>query len=103
MLTCNIFLIFIQALGCIFYAICYLTHPFQDCGPLGILNGKIPPRPLDCTDQIPQNCDVLIERMLDVSYICHLLVLFFCIFSNALCRFVACSWILKLGPQPKNY
>jgi len=31
----------IWALGCIFYSICFLVHPFQEAGGLGILNAKI--------------------------------------------------------------
>lgn len=29
------------ALGCILYALCFLVHPFQDAGTLGILSAKI--------------------------------------------------------------
>ena len=31
----------IWALGCIFYTLCFLLHPFQDAGSLAILNAKL--------------------------------------------------------------
>lgn len=54
----------IWALGCIFYAICFLTHPFQDAGSLGILNAKIV---MPNNELIPNDMRVVITRMLDVD------------------------------------
>ena len=58
----------IWALGCIFYALCYLTHPFQDAGPLGILNAKMAPYPMEASC-IPETSNIMIQRMCDVSRI----------------------------------
>eukprot|EP01035_Chromulina_nebulosa_P020570 gene20570-26676_t len=54
----------IWALGCIFYALCFLSHPFQDAGSLGILNGltHIPNNP-----DIPDDARTFITRMLDID------------------------------------
>lgn len=52
----------IWALGCIFYAICFLSHPFQDCGGLGILNAKIT---IPKSSPIPPEAETLLMRMLD--------------------------------------
>ena len=57
----------IWALGCIYFALCYLIHPFQDCGPLGILNGKMAAIPVGGDDHVPDTSTVLIGRMLDVD------------------------------------
>jgi serine/threonine protein kinase len=52
----------IWALGCIFYSICFLSHPFQDCGSLGILNAKIN---IPKYTHIPPEAQTLLMRMLD--------------------------------------
>jgi hypothetical protein len=52
-----------QALGCILFALAYLTHPFQDAGSLGILNGKYT---IPKNTSLPEEIGVLITRMLDV-------------------------------------
>jgi hypothetical protein len=53
----------LKALGCILYALCYLLHPFQDMGSLGILSAKIkfPEAP------VAPEVQTLLMRMLDVS------------------------------------
>lgn len=56
----------IWALGCIYFALCYLIHPFQDAGALGILNGKLAPIPDSAVGHIPETSNILIQRMLDV-------------------------------------
>ena len=56
----------VWALGCIFYALCFLSHPFQDAGSLGILGAKIVMPP--ATAVSPES-RTLITRMLDVSFI----------------------------------
>ena len=61
----------IWALGCIFYALCYLIHPYQDAGPLGILSGKMTPFPTAASNHIPETANVLILRMCDVSMRYH--------------------------------
>jgi hypothetical protein len=52
----------LQALGCILYTLCFLLHPFQDAGSLGILSAKIkfPEAP------IAPEVKVVLMRMLDV-------------------------------------
>ena len=54
----------IWALGCIFYALCFLKHLFQDAGNLGISNGlsKMP----DNKD-VSADCRTLITRMFDLD------------------------------------
>ena len=54
----------IWALGCVLYALCFLSHPFQDAGTLGILNAKIN---FPASSSIPEDARTLILRMLDVS------------------------------------
>jgi serine/threonine protein kinase len=58
----------IWALGCILYAISFLSHPFQDAGSLVILSAKIS-MPNDST--IGDDAKTLITRMLDVSRHCN--------------------------------
>lgn len=58
----------IWALGCIYYALCFLTHPFQDAGSLGILGAKINMPP---SEQVSRESRSLITRMLDVSQHLH--------------------------------
>lgn len=53
----------IWALGCIFYALCFRTHPFGE-GSLAIVNGKYN-IPSDST--ISNDTKTVISRMLDVS------------------------------------
>lgn len=55
----------IWALGCIFYAMCFLTHPFQDQGSLGILGGnvKIP----NTNSQVGAEAQALLLKMLDLD------------------------------------
>ena len=55
----------IWALGCVLYAMCFLTHPFADGSSLGILNGKVT-FPAD-SPYDPSSVHALIMRMLDVS------------------------------------
>lgn len=65
----------IWALGCVFYALIFLTHPFQEAGNLGILGGvsNIP-----AASNVSADAVALIPRMLDVSYLtCILLSAFF--------------------------
>lgn len=54
----------IWALGCIFYALIYLLHPFQDAGSLGILSGKIN-YPANYT--VSEDAQIVLKRLLDVS------------------------------------
>eukprot|EP01038_Epipyxis_sp_PR26KG_P007941 gene7941-10775_t len=54
----------IWALGCILFALCYLVHPFQDAGSLGILSGKYN---FPKTSAIPEDAQTLIQRMLDID------------------------------------
>lgn len=54
-----------QALGCIFYALIFLRHPFQDAGNLGILSAKID---LTLPTNVSEDAKSLVGRMLDVSY-----------------------------------
>lgn len=58
----------VWALGCIFYALCFLKHPFQDVGPLGIIAGKytIPPAATVSSDAME-----FLRLMLDVSACSH--------------------------------
>lgn len=53
----------IWALGCILYALCFLIHPFQNAGSLGILSAKIQ---FPKVSPVSQDCHTLILRMLDV-------------------------------------
>jgi len=53
----------IWALGCIFYAICFLCHPFQDTGSLAIINGKFT---FPSTSSTDEDSKAMILRMLDV-------------------------------------
>lgn len=55
----------IWALGCIYFALCFLTHPFQDAGSLGILGAKIV---MPATDLVSWESRALIVRMLDVRF-----------------------------------
>jgi len=54
----------IWALGCIFYAINFLKHPFQDLGGLGILSCNIA-YPND--PPTPEESKILMKRMLDID------------------------------------
>jgi len=54
----------IWALGCILYALCFLSHPFQDAGSLGILSAKVV---IPKNGVVGEECHTLIMRMLDVS------------------------------------
>lgn len=56
-------------MGCIFFAVCYLIHPFQDAGALGILNHNMAPIPAAARRVIPEEFNVLIARMLDVRFL----------------------------------
>jgi hypothetical protein len=58
----NLLFITSQALGCILYTMCFLLHPFQDAGSLGILSAKIkfPEAP------IAPEVKLVLMRMLDV-------------------------------------
>lgn len=53
----------IWALGCIFFALCFLKHPFQDVGSLAILQAKytLPKEYTVSSDAIE-----FLQRMLDV-------------------------------------
>eukprot|EP00605_Chrysophyceae_sp_TOSAG23-4_P001989 GSChrysophyteH1.ASY1.ANO1.2203.1 assembled CDS len=53
----------IWALGCLLFCICFQRHPFQEAGPLGILNGVVmpPSGTLACDSRLA----ALIMRMLD--------------------------------------
>lgn len=54
----------IWALGCILYCLCFISHPFQDAGNLGILSAKLNfPR----TFAIPEEMNTLISRLLDLD------------------------------------
>jgi len=82
----------IWALGCIFYALCFLSHPFQDAGslvvvtdficvlivtellPKGILGAKVNiPK---SASHIPEDAKTILLRMLDVLAF-HFLYLYF--------------------------
>jgi len=54
----------IWALGCILYALCYLNHPFQNVGSLGILSAKLQ---FPAVSTVSPDTIILIQRMLDVS------------------------------------
>ena len=55
----------IWALGCIFYALCFISHPFQNAGTgLGILSAKII---IPEESSVGKDAHVLIHRMLDVT------------------------------------
>jgi serine/threonine protein kinase len=60
----------IWALGCILYALCFLVHPFQDAGSLGILSAKIQ---IPSHSSVHPDVHVILLRMLDVSLAYHLL------------------------------
>ena len=55
----------IWALGCIFFALCFLFHPFQDQGSLGILSGKV--KMLNTNRDIEDSQKDLLLRMLDLD------------------------------------
>jgi len=80
----------IWALGCIFYSLCFLRHPFQDQSSLAILAGKFQ---IPKSSPFPPEVDQLIFRMLDVR---HFLFLFVNLIRNF---FVNNSWIPKLALQ----
>ncbi len=76
----------IWALGCIYYTLCFLKHPFQDAGNLGILNENIQ---IPTSSYVSEASRTLISRMLDVSLVSsfflrcllfHLLILFLFLF-----------------------
>lgn len=54
----------IWALGCIFYALCFLSHPFQDAGSLGILAGRLK---MPNHFSVPEEARTLVTLMIDVS------------------------------------
>lgn len=54
----------IWALGCILYALCFLVHPFQNAGSLGILSAKIH---FPANSPFSEDTHQLILKMLDVS------------------------------------
>ncbi len=57
----------IWALGCLFYAIAFLKHPFQDVGSLGIIAGKYAiPKDSALTD----DAHAFLARMLEVTNVC---------------------------------
>jgi AP2-associated kinase len=54
----------VWALGCIFYALMFLKHPFQDKGNLAIMSGNyVIPNP----SPVPPDAIEYLKRMLDVS------------------------------------
>lgn len=53
----------IWALGCIFFALCFLRHPFQDVGSLAILQAKYS---LPSEHTVSSDAIELLHRMLDV-------------------------------------
>ena len=55
----------IWALGCILYAMCFLIHPFQDAGSLGVLNWS--PTLIPKNDAVKREFKVLIVRTLDMD------------------------------------
>eukprot|EP01034_Spumella_vulgaris_P021833 gene21833-27904_t len=54
----------IWALGCILYALCFLKHPIQDAGPLGILSAKIV---FPANSTFSADTHAFILKMLDVD------------------------------------
>ena len=98
----------IWALGCIFYALCFLTHPFQDAGSLGILGAKVN---MPATAAVSAESRTLITRMLDVSAAFSVLCPVssaLCPLSSALCPVSVLSglvWILvssRHSPSPSS-
>lgn len=63
----------IWALGCILYTLCYLNHPFQNAGSLGILSAKLL---FPAVSSVLPDTITVIQRMLDVSklWICDLML-----------------------------
>ena len=55
----------IWALGCVFYALCFLSHPFQDQGSLGILSGRI--KVPNTNSDVGEEQQRLLLRMLDLD------------------------------------
>lgn len=55
----------IWALGCIFYTLCFLQHPFQDAGNLGILSAKVN---IPHAQNVSSDFIAFVMYMLDVSY-----------------------------------
>lgn len=55
----------IWALGCVFFAISFLKHPFQDAGSLGILAGKYT---IPSNGPISEDAITVMKRMLDVCW-----------------------------------
>lgn len=53
----------IWALGCVFFALCFLKHPFQDVGSLGILAGKYT---IPAHAPVSEDAITILKRMLDV-------------------------------------
>ncbi len=62
----------IWALGCILYALCFLKHPIQDAGPLGILSAKIV---FPTNSTFSEDTHAFILTMLDVSTLFLTLIL----------------------------
>ena len=56
----------IWAMGCMLFALCYLTHPFPDGSGLGILNAKICYPDNAAAKTVPPEVNTFILRMLDV-------------------------------------
>lgn len=55
----------IWALGCILYALCFLSHPFQDAGTLGILSAKIN---FPANSPFTEDTHAFILRLFDVRH-----------------------------------
>jgi AP2-associated kinase len=53
----------IWALGCVFFALSFLKHPFQDAGSLGILAGKYT---IPAHSSISEDATIVLKRMLDI-------------------------------------
>lgn len=62
-MTC-VSLVLYQALGCVLYTLCFISHPFQDAGNLGILGGMVK---MPETTAISEPARQLIQLMFDVS------------------------------------
>jgi hypothetical protein len=54
----------IWALGCVFFALCFLKHPFQDVGSLGILAGKYT---IPAHAPVSEDAITILKRMLDID------------------------------------
>ncbi len=56
------------ALGCILYALCFLVHPFQDAGTLGILSAKIV---FPASSPYSAETHAFLMKLLDVRQLLH--------------------------------